>query len=409
MNWNILFAKRTKFIKRSPIREILKITERPEIISFAGGLPAPEVFPLERMKDAYETVLKKYGSSAFQYSPTEGILPLRTFLAERYSNENVTIDPDNILIVTGSQQSLDLIARLFLDEEDTIIIENPTYLGMLLACNIYNPTYLTVDTDEKGMQTDKLASLMKQKAKLLYVVPNFQNPQGTTLSLDRRNELITIAAKHALPIIEDNPYGELRYSGEHISSLMELDAQISKKKELDGNVISLGTFSKTLAPGLRVGWVIAPKTIIKKLVEIKQATDLHSGTLDQFLAYETAKDGFLDKHIKTIRTVYGERRDMMIAAMKNHFPKQVWWTQPEGGLFLMVHMPPSLDATDLLREALEFKVAFVPGADFHVGGVGHNTFRLNFSNANPRMIEEGISRLGLLLKKAIITDRKEKK
>lgn len=401
MHWNTFFAERAARMARSPIRELLKFTIQPEIISFAGGLPAPELFPVERIQQAANTVLSKQGPEALQYSPTEGMPELRSFLAQRLSSDTLSVKPDNILIVTGSQQALDLIARLFLNERDRVIVENPTYLGMLQACKPYDLTYLPITTDSNGMQLEAIPELLRQNPKLMYVVPNYQNPQGTTLVKERRLELIEMLEQQPVPLVEDNPYGELRYTGEIDPSLMELDAQSMGIRELNGRVIYAGTFSKVLSPGLRVGWIAAPLPVIDKLVEVKQGTDLHSGTLVQYIINEVVRDGFLDSHIILLRKVYRERRDIMLAAMEKYFPEEVTWTRPAGGLFLMVYMPQYLDANTLLKEALAYKVAFVPGIDFHVGNTGHNTFRLNFSNASPEMIEEGIKRLGHLLKDVI--------
>ncbi len=401
MEWNNSFARRMALIKRSPIRELLKLTDQPDMISFAGGLPAPELFPLERIREATTIVLTRYGSQALQYSTTEGMLELRRFLAQRLSSDVLQVHPDNILITTGSQQALDLIARALLDERDQIVVENPTYLGMLQACKPYDLTYLPAMTDQDGLLIEPLPDLLRKKPKLLYVVPNYQNPQGSTLSTERRLELVSLLDEYPVPLIEDNPYGELRYTGSIEPTLMELDAQRLGIKELNGRVIYTGTFSKILSPGLRVGWVAAPLEVINKLIELKQGMDLHSSTLTQYITYEVVRDNFLEQHIATLCTVYRDRRDHMLAAMENYFPTEVTWSHPDGGLFLMVHMPEHLDAEDLLAEALTYKVAFVPGIDFHIGNVGRNTFRLNFSNATPQLIDEGIKRLGQLLKSRI--------
>jgi 2-aminoadipate transaminase len=401
MQWKSIFAERTALLKRSPIRELLKFTTQPEVISFAGGLPAPELFPVERIRQATNTVLSEHGPEVLQYSTTEGMLELRSFLAKRLSSDTLTVKPDNILIVTGSQQALDLIARVFVNDRDRVILENPTYLGMLQTLKPYDLTYLPVTTDSDGMRVEAIPELLRQNPKLMYVVPNYQNPQGTTLVRDRRLQLMQMLDQHPVPLVEDNPYGELRYTGEIEPSLMELDAQSLGNRELNGRVIYTSTFSKELSPGLRVGWVAAPLPVIDKLVEAKQSTDLHTSTFVQHIIYEVVRDGFLDSHIALLRKVYRERRDIMLAAMEKYFPEEVTWTHPAGGLFLMVYMPQYLDAEDLLKEALAFKVAFVPGIDFYVGNTGHNTFRLNFSNASPQMIEEGIKRLGHLLKNAI--------
>ncbi|HXX78906.1 MAG TPA: PLP-dependent aminotransferase family protein, partial [Ktedonobacteraceae bacterium] len=351
MHWNSFFASRTDLMTRSAIRELLKLTIHPEVISFAGGLPAPELFPVERVRQATNTVLAKHGPEALQYSTTEGMPELRSFLAQRLSSEKLSIKPENILIVTGSQQALDLIARIFVNEHDRVILENPTYLGMLQTLRPYDLTYLPVPTDEDGMRIEILPKLLRQQPQFMYVVPNYQNPQGTTLIKQRRLDLIQMLDAYPVPLIEDNPYRELCYTGEIEPTLMELDAQSLGSKELDGRVIYTSTFSKILSPGLRVGWIAAPLPVIDMLVAAKQSTDLHTSTLVQYIIYEVVRDGFLETHIPTLITTYRERRDIMLASMEHYFPQEVSWTHPAGGLFLMVYLPQYLDAKELLKEA----------------------------------------------------------
>jgi len=401
MQWDSYFAKRTELTTRSTIRELLKYTIQPEVISFAGGLPAPELFPVERIRQATNTVLTQHGPEALQYSTTEGMPELRSFLAQRLSSETLSVKPENILMCTGSQQALDLIARLFLNEHDRVILENPTYLGMLQTLKPYDLTYLPVTTDDDGMRIEALPELLRQQPKLMYVVPTYQNPQGTTLTKQRRLDLIHMLEPYPVPLVEDNPYSELCYTGEIEPSLMELDAQSLGIRELNGRVIYTSTFSKILSPGLRVGWIAAPLPVIDKLVAVKQSTDLYTSTFVQYIINEVVRDGFLESHIAQLRTTYRQRRDIMLAAMEHYFPQEVSWSHPAGGLFLMVYLPQYIDAQELLQEALAYKVAFVPGVDFHVGNSGHNTFRLNFSHESPPMIEEGMKRLGQLLKNAI--------
>lgn len=403
MQWDQRFAARTAYMKRSTIREILKLTAQADVISFAGGLPAPELFPVERVKQAADVALTEMGQTALQYSTSEGLPQLRELIAQRISAHNLKVEADNILITTGSQQGLDLLGRALLDERDRVIVENPTYLGALMAWKPYALNYLPVATDSAGMQVETLEPLLQRNPKLLYVVPNFQNPGGHTLSYERRAALAELLAEYALPLIEDNPYGELRYSGEAIPSLMGFDADCRGEPAIEqGHVIYVGTFSKILTPGLRVGWVAAASEVIDKLVQAKQSADLHTSTLDQFIVYEVSREGFLDQHIAHLREVYRERRDVMLATMEQYFPSEVTWSKPNGGLFLLVTAPAQVNTTDLLAEAVKRKVAFVPGADFHIDGSGTNTFRLNFSNARPEMIETGIQRLGDLLKDAIM-------
>lgn len=401
MQWDQRFAARTAQMKRSTIREILKLTSQPDVISFAGGLPAPEFFPVERVKQAADLVLSERGQAALQYSTTEGMPELRELIAERLSNEHIQVDPDQVLITTGSQQALDLIGRVLIDNGDFVIAENPTYLGMIMAWKPYGLRYTPVPTDAEGMDVDALEPLLRQNPKLLYVVPNFQNPGGNTLSLERRERLVALLARYQVPLIEDNPYGELCYSGEPQPSILSLDAKNLGINTPDGHVIYAGTLSKVLAPGLRIGFLVAAAAVIDKLVQAKQSADLHTSTLDQFIAYEVARDGFLDQHVQHLREVYRERRDIMLAAMERYFPPEVTWSKPDGGLFLLVTAPSQVDTTTLLVEAVKRKVAFVPGADFHIDGSGQNTFRLNFSNAGPQMIEAGIQRLGQLLHDAV--------
>lgn len=404
MTWDHFFAKRTAQMKRSTVREILKLTAQPDVISFAGGLPAPELFPVERIQQASDTVLSERGREVLQYSTSEGMPELRSWVAERISTDTLKVSPENILIVSGSQQAQDLVGKILLDEGDSVIVENPTYVGMLTAWKPYNLDFTAVPTDSDGMQVDELETILNQRPhKAAYSIPNFQNPQGVTLSYERRLKLAEILVRHHLPFYEDDPYGELRYSGEVIPSVQQVEAAYRQTSTLDDCcVMFAGTFSKILTPGLRVGWIAAAFPVIDKLVQAKQAADLHTSTLNQFIVYEAVRDEhFLEKHVAMLRDVYRQRRDLMLRLMEEHFPQEVHWTRPDGGLFLMVTMPAGLDATELLKQAVEQKVAFVPADSFFIGDMGKNTFRLNFSNARPEMIEAGIKRLGKLLKAAI--------
>jgi 2-aminoadipate transaminase len=389
----------------SAIRELLKLTQMPGLISFAGGLPAPEVFPVEEFKEACDIVLSEVGAQALQYSTTEGYYPLRELIAKNSCRYGINVDPDNIQITSGSQQALDLLGKLFINSGDRILVEAPTYLGALQAWNAYSPEYVTVPADEFGMQTDALEGALRTGPKFIYVLPNFQNPTGVTLPLERRIKLIEMADHYGVPIIEDDPYGQLRYEGEHLPPVVVLDDQFQNNgaSTYRGNVIYLSTFSKTLAPGIRLAWIVAPKEIIAKVVQGKQGADLHTSTFNQMIAYEVAKDGFLDEHVRKIRDLYGKRRDVMLKAMKEHFPDGVDWTRPEGGMFLWVIMPEKLNAQELLKKAIELKVAYVPGSAFFPSGGGENTMRLNFSNATSEMIQEGIARLGRVIKDALAT------
>lgn len=401
--WEYRYAHRMQKMGSSVIRELLKFTEQPDIISFAGGLPAPEVFPLKEFHEACNAVLDNFGPQALQYGTTEGYTPLREMIARRATRYMVEVDADNILVTSGSQQALDFIGRLFVNRGDYIVVESPTYLGALQAWNAYGAQYIPVRADEHGMIVDELEAALRIGPKFIYILPNFQNPSGSTLSLERRMKLVELADKYGVPIIEDDPYGQLRYEGEHIPSVVTLDSEYRGPNggHYSGNVIYLSTFSKLLAPGLRLAWVIAPPQVIRKLVMTKQAADLHTSSFIQYVAYEVAKGGFLDEHVKTIRAVYKERRDVMIEMMEEMFPASVTFSRPQGGMFLWGVLPEGMDAAEVLKRAIEQKVAFVPGEAFHPTGGGKNTMRLNFSYSSPDTIREGITRLGTTLKELI--------
>ena len=405
--WTARYALRTKGITSSAIRELLKITQKPGMISFAGGLPAPDVFPIQRFEEACHKVLTQDAASALQYGATEGYEPLRELIANNMGRYGIKAKVENVLITSGSQQALDLIGKLFINRGDRVLVEAPTYLGALQAFNIYGAEYVSVPIDEDGLRTDLLEKPLRSGPKFMYVLPNFQNPAGTTLSEGRRHELVLLADKYGIPIIEDDPYGQLRYEGEHLPSLVVLDRENLRRDNgySIGNVIYLSTFSKTLAPGLRLGWIVAPPEVISKLAQLKQGADLHTSTFTQFVAYEVARDGFLDKHVKLIRQVYRERRDVMLQALKDFFPPEVTWTHPRGGLFLWVTLPEGLDIQAIFKSAIEQNVAFVPGDSFYANdGVenasreGSRHMRLNFSNAAPEQIRQGIRRLAAAVK-----------
>jgi 2-aminoadipate transaminase len=397
--WEYRYAQRTQRMGSSAIRELLKYTEKPDIISFAGGLPAPDVFPVEEFRAACDRVLTEHGPMALQYGTTEGYLPLRDMIARHSARYGIKITPENVLITSGSQQALDLLGKILIDPGDRILVESPTYLAAIQAWNAYGAEFITVPMDNDGMNTDYLEEALRAGPKFIYVLPNFQNPTGVTLSMERRQKLIELADQYGVPVVEDDPYGQLRYEGEHLPSIVVLDSQFRDDGNpcYRGNVIYLSTFSKTLAPGLRLGWVIAPPEVIRKLIQAKQGADLHTSTFNQFVAFEVSRGGFLDRHIHLIRDVYGKRRDVMLAAMDRYFPAGVDWTYPQGGLFLWGTLPTYMDAKDLLKTCLDKKVAFVPGEPFHPTGGGKNTMRINFSNATPEEIQVGIERLGLAI------------
>ncbi|MCP4359917.1 MAG: PLP-dependent aminotransferase family protein [Chloroflexi bacterium] len=403
--WKQRYAQRMKQMGSSMIRELLKLTQQPDIISFAGGLPAPELFPVAEFDAAASRILAEHGRQALQYSATEGYLPLRQFIVEKMEQYGIQATPDNVLITSGSQQALDLIGKMLLNPGDMILTERPTYLGALQAWRAYQAQFTTVPIDERGLCTYELGEALCTGPKFMYILPNFQNPSGVTLPLSRRQSLIHIADQYGIPIIEDDPYGELRFEGEHLQPLIVLDAEELRQRPhspkahgyLRGNVIYLSTFSKTLAPGLRLGWIVAPEEVIQRCVMAKQGMDLHSSSFVQMMVYEVVQNGFLQQHVKHIRQVYRERRDMMLQAMETYFPSGVSWTRPKGGLFLWVTLPEEMDSAILLQKAIEHKVAFVPGSAFYPDNGGQNSFRLNFSNARPEQIETGIQRLGRML------------
>lgn len=402
-DWHERYANRMKGMSSSAIRELLKLSQQPDVISFAGGLPAPELFPLEAFERATQRVLQTEGKIALQYGTTEGYEPLREFIVSKMGRYGINVTTDNILITSGSQQALDILGKIFIESGDRIITEQPTYLGAIQAWRSYQAQFVSVSTDQEGIRTSELTELVATQPKFMYILPNFQNPSGVTLPLGRRWEIVTLADSNDIPIIEDDPYGELRFEGEHEPPLVVLDARKLKsvnkngRSLTQGNVIYLSTFSKTLAPGLRLGWMVAPKEVIQRCVMAKQGMDLHTSTFVQHVAYELIKDGFLKNHIQHIRQVYRKRRDVMLNAMETYFPMEVEWTRPQGGLFLWVTLPPQMDASLILETAVANKVAFVPGAAFYPHNQVHNCFRLNFTNAKPVHIEEGIKRLGKVL------------
>ncbi len=385
MNWK--FSERAEQLQSSAIREILKITMRPEVISFAGGLPSPATFPVDRMRAAFDKVLSENGKTALQYGPTDGYLPLRQFIADSLSTADCTITPEQIMMTSGSQQGLDLLAKVLVDEGSKILVETPSYLGALQAFSVYRPEFVSVEMDDDGVVPSSVAA-NGEGAKLLYALPNFQNPTGRTLSIERRRELVETCARMGIPLIEDNPYGDLCYSGEPLPKLLNMNP--------DG-VIYLGSFSKILTPGIRLGYMVAPVALIRKLEQAKQATDLHTSTLTQMAVYEVIKDGFLQEHIPSIRRFYSAQCDVMLDAMKANFPEGVTWTRPLGGMFIWVTLPAHINSKELLDAAIAQNVAFVPGGPFYANEAATNTFRLSFVTVPPEKINEGIAKIGQLL------------
>jgi 2-aminoadipate transaminase len=402
VTWQQLYADRTAGMRASDIREILKVTARPDIISLAGGLPAPELFPVDEYRRAFEWVLEADGAQALQYGPSEGYLPLRRLLAERLSRFGMPCGPDDLLVTNGSQQALDLMGKVFLNPGDTVLVETPTYLGALQAFNQYQATYAIVPMDEDGMRVDEVERVLAQRSgrapiKFIYALPNFQNPTGRSMSLERRRRLVELASHYGVPIVEDDPYGELRYEGAALPTLKSLDTE--------GLVIYLGTFSKILAPGFRLGWMLAGPEVMEVLMHGKQPSDLHTGMAQQMATYEVAKGGFVDQHVERIKDFYRERRDVMLRSIQEHFPADAHYTRPAGGLFVWAELPRDIDTRELLLEAIEEKVAFVPGQGFHADGSGTNTMRLNFSNVPPEQLQTGVQRLGHAIQRRLERSR----
>lgn len=386
------YAKRMDNIKASEIRELLKLTTKPEIISFAGGLPAPEMFPVEQMKSITTKIMEEQGEKALQYSPTEGYVPLREAICGQVDFESTV---DNVLITSGSQQGLDFSAKIFINPGDVIICESPSYLGALNAFKAYEADFREVPTDDNGMIMEELEKVLKEtpRARMIYVIPDFQNPTGRTWAVDRRKRLVELANEYDLPVIEDNPYGALRFEGERPPSVKSFDTQ--------GRVVFLGTFSKTFCPGLRIGWVHASEEILNKYILVKQGADLQTNSLAQREIHEFITGYDFEGHVENIKNVYRRRRDLMLEAIEKYFPEGVKHTYPEGGLFLWVTLPESINTKELATKALEKNVAYVPGGSFYPSGDQNNSFRLNYSNMTDEKIVEGIKRLGAVIEEAM--------
>ena len=388
MNWSAHFARRSAYIKPSTIREILKLTQRSEVISFAGGLPAPSLFPVEKLKEASVAVLENQGTSALQYSTTEGYLPLREWVAE-----GMGVTPESVQVTSGSQQGLDMVGKLFLNPGDKVVVTSPTYMGALRAFDAYEAEYLQVGVDEDGMLPDELEAALAQNPKLVYAIPNFDNPTGITMSLERRQKLVELAQKYNVPIYEDDPYGELRFEGEALPSLFSLAPE---------QVVYGGTFSKIMVPGFRLGWLVADPELLVMIARAKQAADLHTSTFTQMIAYEVSKDGYMKEQIKRVRAYYLKQRNAMLAALETHFPDSVSWTVPTGGMFLWVTLPAGNDTIKLLEKAVEKNVAYVPGGPFFANGGGEHTLRISYSVATLEQIDEGMKNLGAVLREHML-------
>lgn len=389
----VKYARRMMGETKSEISDILALTGKPEIISFAGGLPAPELFPVEDMRKSANKVFDEQGAVALQYSSAQGFEKFRQQIADRMNEkQNTNLTCDEILITSGSQQLLEFSAKIFIDEGDIILCESPTYLGALNAFNGYGPKYIEVETDEDGMNMEALEKILAttDRVKMIYVIPDFQNPTGRTWPLEKRKKFVELITKYKVVAIEDNPYGELRYEGEFLPSIKSLDKE--------GYVVYLGTFSKILCPGYRLGWACADKEILAKYIKCKEDADLQTSTISQLEVSQYIEDFDLDAHVVKIRQLYKKRRDLMIKTIEEEFPKGVTWTHPEGGLFMWVTVPDYINTTEMMKKCIENNVAYVPGVAFYPGRTRSDSFRLNYSNMDEERIVEGIKRIAAVIK-----------
>lgn len=386
-----VFSESAQNMKRSAIREILKLTQKPEVISFGGGLPAPESFPVEDLKEIILELLDEDGPGALQYGATEGVPELRQILLERYQKEGFNIEIDNLSIITSSQQGLYILGKIFLDKGDKIICGLPSYLGGISAFSTFGADMHGIPFDEQGMRSDKLEEKLRElheqgtKPKFIYIIPDFQNPAGITMPESRRKEIIELAHQYDVLIIEDSPYREIRFEGEHQKTLFQLDNA--------GQVVTLGTFSKTFAPGFRLGWAIGHRDIIDKMVIAKQSMDLCTPTFNQKIAARAIQKGLFDENLKKTVQQYHSKRDNMLKAFREYMPEGVTWTEPQGGLFLFLRLPGHMDAQELFYKAIEKNVAYVMGNVFHCDGSGKNTMRINFSYVPEDKAREGVKKL----------------
>jgi len=407
--WDELLSAGGRNLRGSAVRELFKILQRPGMISFGGGMPAPESFPCEEVAQACAKVLREQGPVALQYGQTEGYNPLRDYIAEvTMAEQGLYARRENVLILTGGLQAADLLPKVLLDPGEAIVLEEPTFLGALASFSPYRPRYITVPLDAQGMQVERLEEILPKErgVKFIYTIPTFQNPAGCTMSLERRRRLVALADRLGIPILEDDPYAQLRYSSEPLPPLVTLDQEQLGRPAGPGayeagNVLYVGSFSKILSPGIRLGWVVGPAPIVAQLARAKQGTDLHTSLLVQMIAYELCRQGFFPAHIARIRELYRRRRDLMVALMQEHFPLEASWVVPDGGLFLWVTLPVGCDSQAILAEAVEERVAFVAGQGFYANGGGENTLRLNFSNASEEQLQQGIARLGKVLRKHV--------
>ncbi|MFT8322139.1 MAG: PLP-dependent aminotransferase family protein [Bacillus sp. (in: firmicutes)] len=387
------YAKRMEKVKPSAIRELLKLGADPEVISFGGGYPDPTMFPIDKLQQVFDRVLLEEGQQALQYTTSEGHLGLRLKLVKRMEKIGVRCDLENLFIINGGQQGLDLVAKMFIDRGDVILTEDPTFLGALVAFHPYEPTYAGVSMDKEGMNMDHLEQLLKANpaAKIIYTVPDFQNPTGVTMSLERRKRLVELANEFNVIIIEDSPYREIRFEGEDLPSIKSFDTE--------GRVIHLGSFSKILCPGMRLGWLVAERELAEKLCLLKMAADTQSSTLNMHAVNRFMELYNLDEHINDLKKIYKHKKDIMFKMMKNTFPESIQYTNPEGGLFTWLTLPKNIDTASLMKDRLlpEAKVAYVPGSSFFPGKQEHNHCRLNYSYMPEEKIVVGMTRLGKLL------------
>lgn len=385
MSFEEKFSKRASRMQPLAIRDILKQGSRPGMIPFIAGQPVPELFPTKAIGYQANQIFETLGPDALQYGDSQGYASLREWAA-KYTNVS---SPENVLIISGSQQALDLTAKLFVDEGDKVVVAAPTYSGALSTYSVYGAEYLSVECDNEGMLPDALEAAMRQQPSLLYCVPNFMNPTGVYMSLDRRKNLVELARKYNVPIIEDDPYGELRFEGERLPNLVELAPD---------HVIYASTFSKTIAPGLRLAWIVAPDWAITKLITAKQTSDMQAASYTQRFLAEVLEDDFMDRQIMKLRNYYVKQRDMMMAALEREFPAEVKYVRPSGGMFVWCELPEHISATALLEKAIEQNVAYMPGSAFYADGAGHHTFRLSFTLATEKQMNTGIATLGRLIK-----------
>lgn len=385
MNYN--YSNKVPTSDTDAVGEILKAAANPEIISFAGGLPAPELFPVEQIQCAANQVFQEKGRVALQYGSSKGIPELRKIIVERLKQDGITVDEEQLMISTGSQQVLDLTSKMFINEGDTVIVEKPTYLCAIDVFNSYGAHLVGVEMDEDGMKMDLLEEALKANpnTKMIYTIPTFQNPTGRTLSLERRKKLAQLAVQYDVIVLEDNPYGAVRFEGEALPAVRSFDET--------GHVIYTSTFSKILAPGLRLGWVVAPLELINKYTMMKQSVDLHSDNLAQYIVATFFENNDVDAHVAKITALYKERKDLMMAAIKKYFPKTVRYSQPEGGMFIWIEVPDVTNTQELFDRCIQNNVAFVPGEPFYCGDIVPGTFRLNYSNMPEEQIDIGMKRL----------------